>query len=92
VNGSGARVTGSRRGLADVHMHTNYSDGTGSVEEVLAFAQERTSLDVIAITDHDTIEGALRARDLAAERDYRFEVIVGEEISTREAPAGSFPA
>ena len=41
-------------------------------------------LDVIAITDHDTIEGALRARDLAAQRSYRFEVIVGEEISTRE--------
>ncbi|MFI5272587.1 MAG: CehA/McbA family metallohydrolase [Ktedonobacterales bacterium] len=73
-----------RRGLADVHMHTNYSDGTGSVEEVLRFAHEHTSLDVIAITDHDTIEGALRARELAARGDYRFEVIVGEEISTRE--------
>lgn len=73
-----------RRGLADVHMHTNYSDGTGSVEEVLDFAQQHTRLDVIAVTDHDTIEGALRARDLAAHGDYRFEVIVGEEISTRE--------
>lgn len=83
-NGSGHRANGGQRGLADVHMHTNYSDGTGSVEEVLAFAQEHTSLDVIAITDHDTIEGALHARDLAAKRDYRFEVIIGEEISTRE--------
>ncbi|MGZ6391890.1 MAG: PHP-associated domain-containing protein [Ktedonobacterales bacterium] len=72
------------RGLADVHMHTTYSDGTGSVAEVLDYAEEHTSLDVIAITDHDTIEGALRARDLAAARDYRFEIIVGEEISTRE--------
>ncbi|MGH2487041.1 MAG: PHP domain-containing protein, partial [Ktedonobacterales bacterium] len=71
-------------GLADLHMHTNYSDGTGSVEEVLAFAQHHTALDVIAITDHDTIEGALRARDLVAKSTYRFEVIVGEEISTRE--------
>ncbi len=71
-------------GLADVHMHTNYSDGTGSVEEVLAFVERNTALDVIAITDHDTIEGALRARDLVAKGDYRFEVIVGEEISTRE--------
>src|SRR5512146_2001668 len=57
------------RGFADVHMHTNYSDGTGSVEDVLRFAQEHTRLDVIAITDHDTIEGALRARDLAARDD-----------------------
>lgn len=72
------------RGLADVHMHTTYSDGTGSVAEVLEHVEEHTSLDVIAITDHDTIEGALRARDMAATRDYRFEIIVGEEISTRE--------
>lgn len=74
----------SRQGTADVHMHTRYSDGVGTVEEVLSFVQDRTSLDVIAITDHDTIEGALRARDLAATGGYRFEVIVGEEISTRE--------
>ena len=72
------------RGLADLHMHTNYSDGTGTVEEVLAFAEDHTSLDVIAITDHDTIEGALRARDLVEKQPYRFEVIIGEEISTRE--------
>ncbi len=76
--------TNDYRGLADVHMHTTYSDGTGSVAEVLDFVEEHTSLDVIAITDHDTIEGALRARDMAATRDYRFEIIVGEEISTRE--------
>ena len=71
-------------GLADVHMHTNYSDGTGSVEDVLTFIETYTPLNVIAITDHDTIEGALYARDLAARRNSPFEVIVGEEISTRE--------
>jgi hypothetical protein len=73
-----------RRGLADVHMHTTFSDGTGTVQDVLDFAENYTSLDVIAITDHDTIEGALRARDEVEKRAYRFEVIVGEEISTRE--------
>ena len=72
------------RGQADVHMHTNHSDGTGSVEDVLAFAQTHTTLDVIAITDHDTIQGALRARDIVRDGDYHFELIVGEEISTRE--------
>ena len=71
-------------GLADLHMHTNYSDGTGSVEEVLAYAQDHTTLDVIAITDHDTIEGARRASDLVQKGSYRFELSVGEEISTRE--------
>ena len=83
VGASPARAVGD--GLADVHMHTNYSDGTGSVEEVLRFAEMYTPLDVIAITDHDTIDGALRARAISATRhSYRFEMIVGEEISTRE--------
>src|SRR5260221_2389762 len=59
-----------RFGLADVHMHTHFSDGTGSVEEVLAYVEQATPLDVIAITDHDTIEGALRAQELAAKRGY----------------------
>lgn len=71
-------------GLADLHMHTTYSDGVGTVEETLAYIQWRTALDVIAITDHDTIEGALRARDLAERQSFPFEVIVGEEVSTRE--------
>src|SRR5262249_30003080 len=74
----------ARQGMADIHIHTTYSDGIGTVEEVLAHVDGVTTLDVIAITDHDTIEGALRARDLAARSGYRFEVIVGEEISTRE--------
>lgn len=69
---------------ADVHMHTNFSDGMGTVEDVLAHVEDNTDLDVIAITDHDTIEGALRARDLVAAQRPRFELIVGEEISTRE--------
>ncbi len=39
---------------------------------------------MIALTDHDVIEGALRARELWAKGDYRFDFIVGEEISTKE--------
>jgi predicted metal-dependent phosphoesterase TrpH len=41
-------------------------------------------LDVIAITDHDVIEGSLRARDLWARGQYRFDFVVGEEVSTKE--------
>lgn len=70
-------------GSADLHMHSTYSDGIGTIEEILACVQERTQLDVIAITDHDVIEGALRARDLWRRGDYRFDFVVGEEISTR---------
>jgi predicted metal-dependent phosphoesterase TrpH len=63
-------------------MHTNFSDGTGSVEEVLDFAQRRTRLDVIAVTDHDTVEGALEARAIATRERYPLEVIVGSEVTT----------
>lgn len=38
---------------------------------------------MIAVTDHDTIEGALRAADHAAKRG-RIEVVIGEEVSSRD--------
>jgi predicted metal-dependent phosphoesterase TrpH len=71
-------------GRADLHMHSTYSDGVGSIEEILYHAQHYTNLDVIALTDHDVIEGSLRARALWAKGDYRFDFVVGEEISTKE--------
>jgi hypothetical protein len=71
-------------------MHTRYSDGVATVEETLKYVSKRTPLDVIAITDHDTIEGALRARDLAERENYPFQVIVGEEVSTREGHVLTF--
>lgn len=66
---------------ADLHVHTRHSDGIGSVEAVLAQAA-RTDLRLLAITDHDTIDGALEARSLA--QRYSIQVIVGEEVSTCE--------
>jgi predicted metal-dependent phosphoesterase TrpH len=39
---------------------------------------------VIAITDHDELRGAFEARDRAAQRGYRVQVIIGCEITTRE--------
>ena len=70
-------------GRSDLHMHTNYSDGWPSPSELVDHASRRTNLDVIAVTDHDTIEGALRAADRASRRS-KIEVIVGEEVSTRD--------
>ncbi len=69
-------------GLADLHMHTIYSyDGTATVPAVLRRAKE-IGLDVIAITDHDEIGGALEAMKLASH--YGVEVIPGIEITTAE--------
>jgi predicted metal-dependent phosphoesterase TrpH len=67
---------------ADLHIHTTHSDGTASVGALLEHVAVNTDLRVIAVTDHDTIAGALEARELAA--DYGVEVIVGEEVSTAE--------
>src|SRR5690348_4900393 len=71
-------------GKADLHMHSTYSDGVATIEQILWHVQHNTTLDVIAITDHDVIEGSLRARDLWAQGNYRFDYIVGEEVSTQE--------
>src|SRR5437016_10055232 len=71
-------------GKADLHMHSTYSDGIATIEQILRHAQHHTTLDVIAITDHDVIEGSLRTRDLWARGNYRFDYIVGEEVSTKE--------
>jgi predicted metal-dependent phosphoesterase TrpH len=68
---------------ADLHIHTNYSsDGTASVIDILEYVATNTDLRVIAVTDHDRIDGALEARQIAG--SYGIEVIVGEEVSTAE--------
>ncbi|MFL5658541.1 MAG: PHP domain-containing protein, partial [Ktedonobacteraceae bacterium] len=66
-------------GKADLHMHSTYSDGIATIEQIFHHVQHYTNLDVIALTDHDVIEGSLRARDLCAKGNYRFDFIVGEE-------------
>lgn len=73
----------SWEGLADLHVHTNFSDGSDSPGEVVEYALRHTRLDIIAVTDHDRIEGAL----LAAEHvlpGSRLAVVVGEEVSSRD--------
>ncbi len=72
-----------RLGRADLHIHTLASDGTAGVEEILHHVETATDLDVIAITDHERIDAALAARALARARGHRFEVVVGEEVTTR---------
>jgi hypothetical protein len=71
-------------GKADLHIHSEWSDGLPTIREILDHVEHRTDLDLIAITDHDIIEGAFEAREIAAQKNYRCEVIVGMEVTTLE--------
>jgi len=81
-NSNAVIKTGEKMGLADLHLHTIYSyDGTATIPAVLRRAKS-IGLNVIAITDHDEIAGALEAEKLASH--YGVEVIPGSEITTAE--------
>ena len=57
-------------GRADLHTHTLASDGLMAARDLVDRVERNTSLDVIAITDHDETAAALDARDWAAQRGY----------------------
>ncbi len=64
---------------ADLHIHTTASDGKLTPAQVVSQALE-TDLDIIAITDHDTLAGIEEARRAA--EGTRLRVVAGVEIST----------
>lgn len=73
----------STTGRADLHMHTNASDGMPTVHALLDFvAKHRTDLQAIAITDHDTLDSSLYA--LEHQHLYPFEIIPGVEVSSTD--------
>jgi len=63
------------------HVHTDYSDdANASIEDVIDNAR-RAGVGCVAVTDHDTIEGAERLAEAAGSA---LQVIIGEEVSTTE--------
>ena len=63
----------------DLHMHTDYSPDSETSPERLVARCLKMGLNCIAVTDHNTIEGALEVQRIAP-----FLVIVGEEITSSE--------
>lgn len=61
----------------DLHVHTNISDGSESPEDTVKYAA-KLGLAAIAITDHDTANGVLRAK--RAGEKYGVEVVAGLEL------------
>jgi 3',5'-nucleoside bisphosphate phosphatase len=64
--------------FADLHLHTYFSDGTFSPEEVAAYGQ-KAGLAVLALTDHDSVEGCARAAAACAAAGIEF--IPGAELT-----------
>jgi predicted metal-dependent phosphoesterase TrpH len=72
---------GPNRAFIDLHCHTSASfDSTATLGAVLRAAASR-GLTHLAVTDHDRIDAALRARDVAPDG---LTVIVGEEVKTAD--------
>lgn len=67
--------------IVDLHIHTNYSDGVLTPEQILAKAVE-SGLSAISITDHDTIDGYIIAETKLDQ--YDIELISGVEFSSYE--------
>jgi predicted metal-dependent phosphoesterase TrpH len=64
--------------FADLHLHTHFSDGTFSPEELTGHAQ-RLGFAALALTDHDSVEGC--ARMAAACGAAGIEFITGTELT-----------
>lgn len=65
--------------MIDMHIHSIYSDGTYTPEEIVKIAKEK-KLDLIALTDHNALIGLSNFRD-ACEK-YGQKALAGIEIST----------
>jgi predicted metal-dependent phosphoesterase TrpH len=70
-----------QRAFLDLHCHTSASFDSLASPSAVVSAAHRRGITHLAITDHDRIDGALRARDLAPEG---LTILVGEEIRTRD--------
>lgn len=68
---------------ADIHMHTNLGDGWASPARVIEEATRR-KLALIAVTDHDHLEGAKRVEELLSKQNHPLQLITGVEVSTRQ--------
>ena len=64
--------------FADLHLHTFFSDGTFTPEELVERAH-KIGFSAIALTDHDTVEGCERAATACAA--VQMEFIAGTELT-----------
>ncbi len=68
---------------ADLHIHSNHSDGKSSVREILEVAINRR-IDIVSITDHNTVNGSLEALEIVRDENLPIVILPGIEISTAQ--------
>ena len=71
----------SNKPPCDLHLHSHYSDGTMSPEDLVSYAST-VGLSAVSITDHDTIDGQEQA--IEAGKNCGIDVITGIELSIEE--------
>ncbi len=71
-----------RFGRGDLQVHTSHGDGMEDARELFERIELRGELDVIAITDHDDVRGALEAREVHGRSRYHFDLVTGIEVTT----------
>ncbi|MBQ9898026.1 MAG: PHP domain-containing protein [Ruminococcus sp.] len=71
--------------ICDLHCHTKLSDGSLGIEDIIAQAQ-RTGIDWLSITDHDTMASFSRA-DVLGERA-GVKILHGVELSAYDKDRG----
>lgn len=67
--------------VIDLHSHTKASDGQLTAKELVERAANR-QVDMLAITDHDTVDGLALARQTIIEQNLKLTLIDGIEITT----------
>lgn len=67
--------------LIDLHSHTKASDGQLTPKELVVRAANR-QVDILAITDHDTVDGLAEAQQTIIEHKLKLTLINGIEITT----------
>ncbi|MEM1662391.1 MAG: PHP-associated domain-containing protein [Desulfurococcaceae archaeon] len=67
---------------ADLHIHTNRSDGSPSPREAIHYAYYYRGLKIVSITDHDTFQGSIDAKKYVENLNGELLLVIGNEVRT----------
>ena len=89
VKAAGADVLRELR-VGDVHAHTQWSDGV-STPLGLVVESVFNGCDLLVVSDHNVVEGALRAKKLMDAAGFGFQLVPGEEITSGYYHLNAYP-